>query len=354
MAPSDLSWQRLAAAYIYRQLNILQDHLSNLSNRDAMEPLHQVRVTSRRLRAGLRVFEGCFAAGKVRIWCKTLRKLTRRLGEARDLDIAISYLDDVLNRLEDKACRPGIKRLRLRLDQQRQASQSHVDKAATLLDRKGVLDEMLSEVGRIRYGTRRHHPPVSSDVVVQQGRKKILERLADVKILAGSLRHSDAIEEHHQMRIAIKGLRYTMEIFRRIFPKRLERSIKDARKLQTLLGDLHDADMWRDVLNRFSQDERERTEAYFGHVRSYNRLRGGINYLLQEQLHRRQTIFEKLQRYWEHLENEHTWEALEESLRASVVNEAKSEKVSPTSPENKNEQKRPDLWPDSLRIKPAS
>ena len=40
MADSDYSWQRLAAAYIYKQLIALQEHLPRMSEGQAIEPLH--------------------------------------------------------------------------------------------------------------------------------------------------------------------------------------------------------------------------------------------------------------------------------------------------------------------------
>ncbi len=54
------------------------------------------------------------------------------------------------------------------------------------------------------------------------------------------------------------------------------------KKVQTLLGDIHDCDVWVDYLPQFLEEERIRTVEYYGHARPLNRLKAGILYLQQE------------------------------------------------------------------------
>jgi hypothetical protein len=52
-----------------------------------------------------------------------------------------------------------------------------------------------------------------------------------------------AIEELHNLRIAAKRLRYTLELFRAVFGESGERQIERVKAIQEELGNLHDADV---------------------------------------------------------------------------------------------------------------
>jgi hypothetical protein len=60
-----------------------------------------------------------------------------------------------------------------------------------------------------------------------------------------------AVTEHHNLRIAAKRLRYTLELFRTVFGDVGERQIERVRAIQEELGTLHDHDVRIDLI----QDE---------------------------------------------------------------------------------------------------
>jgi CHAD domain-containing protein len=57
-----------------------------------IEPLHDMRVATRRLRAALEVYAPCFPAKRHRKALKRVKKLADALGERRDRDVAIEFL----------------------------------------------------------------------------------------------------------------------------------------------------------------------------------------------------------------------------------------------------------------------
>jgi CHAD domain-containing protein len=59
----------------------------------------------------------------------------------------------------------------------------------------------------------------------------------------GSLYRPDAKSEHHAMRIAAKRLRHRLEIFRPLYGEDISRAIRVTKRLQALLGELHDYDV---------------------------------------------------------------------------------------------------------------
>jgi CHAD domain-containing protein len=57
-----------------------------------IEQLHSMRVASRRLRAALEVYEGCFEEKPHRRLLRLVKDSADALSEARDLDVQIDYL----------------------------------------------------------------------------------------------------------------------------------------------------------------------------------------------------------------------------------------------------------------------
>jgi CHAD domain-containing protein len=68
------------------------------------EPLHDLRVAARRLRAVLEVFEGAFPPNKL---LREVKRHTERTGDARDLDVQIAFLEQFLE-ASSPSERPGI------------------------------------------------------------------------------------------------------------------------------------------------------------------------------------------------------------------------------------------------------
>ena len=88
------------------------------------------------MRTALALFSGCFPKQDYKKIQKDVRKVTRALGEARDLDVQLEVIEAALAEFADPVLQPGIKRLKLRLTQRRAEVQQHVDAA---------MDRMLAE-----------------------------------------------------------------------------------------------------------------------------------------------------------------------------------------------------------------
>ena len=67
-------------------------------------------------------------------------------------------------------------------------------------------------------------------------------RLAELYSFADAVRDPDAVEELHDMRIAAKRLRYVLEMSEPVLGAPAKVAAKRAKKLQDLLGDIHDCD----------------------------------------------------------------------------------------------------------------
>jgi CHAD domain-containing protein len=85
----------------------------------------------------------------------------------------------------------------------------------------------------------------------------ILDRLKELEKLSESLYRPFEIESLHDMRIAAKRLRYALELFQQCWGRSLQTFAKNAARIQTALGDVHDCDVWIENLGKNSNRARK-------------------------------------------------------------------------------------------------
>lgn len=309
----DQGYLLLGCQYIRKQLDALAQHTPGARMAAHVEDVHQARVASRRLRAALGMFGECFPAKQSRRWCNQIRKLTQGLGPARDLDVQILSLDKALAELDaaDRRYRPGIQRLKLRLSQTRDTLQPRVVKVIDKLDKSQVLPEMVGKIARRLFLLKSQAVTTTSTVAQSRCRDHIRGCVSNLFDWENSL--TDPVDEdgHHELRIAAKKLRYTLEIANPSFGKHLSKIIKKVKHSQTLLGDMHDCDVWVDQIEVFARQERERTAAYYGHDRPYRALSIGLIHLRDTRRTLRQQYFTDVKSFWEEQKQKGLWDRLD-------------------------------------------
>ncbi len=113
---------RAAARVIEVRAGEVFEHSAGVLDIDDIERVHDMRVATRRLRAAMEVFEPCFPPKR---WTKTLKRvkaLADALGERRDRDVAIEFLEGFAAEVPE-ADREGLAGLIAELrDEQRRAN----------------------------------------------------------------------------------------------------------------------------------------------------------------------------------------------------------------------------------------
>ncbi len=142
--------------------------------------------------------------------------------------------------------------------------------------------------------------------------RKGLKRLLDE---APGLADPEQHERHHAMRIAAKRLRYTIELARPVYAADssagdLSQFVDAVKRLQTLLGEIHDCDVWIETFAEFAHKEKGEIELYFGNSQRFERLRPGFDYLEQERKDRRSRAFGELVSFWKELLDQGAWDRL--------------------------------------------
>jgi CHAD domain-containing protein len=209
-----------------------------------VEAVHDARVATRRLREVVPIVTVGHEDKKSARLQRRLRKLTRALGPVRELDVALQLFDD----REGRKRSPGVAALRTHLRGERDKAFERLQRAfdqpraERLLGRLAKLDE------RLREG-----PETASDAELERARRALagsaVERarqLGDAIAAAGAIFMVDRV---HEVRIAAKRLRYALELAGELRLVPTGALVNRLRRVQEVLGDLHDLDVLRTHAN---------------------------------------------------------------------------------------------------------
>jgi len=220
-----------AAEYLIRQrVAALRRALPAAKDGDA-KSLHQARVATRRLRAALPVFGTGRKAEKV---VRCVRRLTRLLGPARELDVSLVILDE-LEKSHDVP-RAAIDRLRASIADERRLLQEHVRERLDEFDIQKVRKRAIAVA---RKGLEQK-PPRDAEAVAW-ARERTTRR---ARRLGAAIEHAAGLylpDRLHDVRIAIKKLRYTLELD--AGGPRNAAALRTLRSMQDLLGRMHDLEV---------------------------------------------------------------------------------------------------------------
>jgi CHAD domain-containing protein len=318
----DPSLQVLAARSMLDRLDAMAARVKGVTTARDVEDVHQMRVASRRLRAALRQFRHEFPEGSVKSWNRIVRRVTRRLGPARDLDVQILFVRDHLEHLEDGGLRPGVRRLLLRWKQKRERLQPKVRRAMEDLSASGLFDDLGGTLRRILTHARLENVPDRSEAVRERARTSVRSEVESLLSFETFVPQPERAEELHRMRIAAKRLRYTLELFAPVYDGALDDHVKRIKRIQTLLGDLHDCDVWIELLPRFAERERRRMQKFQGSTRGYAKIRKGVDHLREDRTRERRAVYRGFVEAWNELETIGEWERLLDAVLQAPPPEA--------------------------------
>jgi CHAD domain-containing protein len=217
---------------------------------EEIEPIHQMRVWSRRSRAALDIFGACFYEKEFATLALEVKRVTRALGAARDLDVMIQRLRQLAETLPEDQ-RAGVYLSVGNLVRDREAVQPHVVATMQHLEQFELLARWKALLVLPAPSPRQvpteglMHPERS---LVANASHAIRLRTREMVAYEYTLSDQTLVTELHEMRIAAKRLRYTLEIFQDAFQNPAEAELlaeflTSVRDLQEILGELHDADV---------------------------------------------------------------------------------------------------------------
>jgi CHAD domain-containing protein len=246
-------------------LDRLRQDIKGLNDPQGIEALHQARVNARRLRMSIGFFKDQFSGEYLRSCRKDLRKFEKALGPSRDLDTELLFLTALSKGIKSPALVQGARRLLKQLHQEHTQLGPAVYQAVRTLKKKKTIKRMDKIIRLIPD----YMPEAELAALIRKGGKKIQQRLDDMRSFERYAVKPGHANKLHQMRIAAKYLRYTMEIFRPFYSVHMDRYIESAHTVQNTLGDFHDTDVWAKSLVK--QESR---------IKKKKGLRDGIRYFI--------------------------------------------------------------------------
>jgi CHAD domain-containing protein len=214
---------------IRQRLNALTRALPGAKQGDP-QLLHHARVATRRLREALPLV---VHGAKGRKLERNVRRLTRALGPVRELDVALEMLEALS--AGAGAPRGAIAKLRQVVREERQRMHA----------------EMCTRVGRVDLDKLRRRASAAASKGSSHPRRRNPKRVADAELRAArrAIRLQEAIENAaglylpdrlHEVRVAVKKLRYALEVSRELRGSRATVRIRTLKEAQDLLGRMHD------------------------------------------------------------------------------------------------------------------
>jgi CHAD domain-containing protein len=224
----------LTELLIRQRLNVLSRSLDRARKGDVTH-VHQARVATRRLREALPVL----AAGRHgRKLVRDMRRLTRALGPVRELDVALLSLDEFAK--EGEVPVRATARLSQVIRQERRRVQSHLRDEIGRVDLEKLRKRAIAAArrGDVAGRARSADPKQLADARRRVARRA--ERLRTAIENAAGLYLPDRL---HLVRIAVKKLRYAMELAREMSGSKATARIDTLKQIQDLLGRMNDLEV---------------------------------------------------------------------------------------------------------------
>jgi CHAD domain-containing protein len=311
-----------AAEVITQNISSLQKAIQGFHKRKNIEDVHDLRVASRRIRAVLDIFRQFLPPKKNKVWERSIRKLTKSFGNARDLDVQLNFIRSFFQKNDNPVIRPGGRRLMLRLNQRREKHQKLLQQTLNDLEKDRSLQKMVEVFQTPNAETKLAH--VYEPSLYLLSFNTINKRLDEFLFYEIYLPYPDHIKELHLMRIAAKRLRYTLEIFAPLYKNQLEKSLEVIRQVQTNLGEIRDCDVWLNYLPIFLENERNRVIKYFGNPRPFHRLVPGAQILQENRLSERDSLYNAFLHNWKKWHQAEIWSSLRQTIFNPVLGNSQS------------------------------
>lgn len=272
--------------------------------KDDPEGVHDMRVSSRRLRSAISDFKTYFR--KFTLPRRKLKAIARSLGAVRDEDVALAALEKLASKAPGRAAE-GVGMLveegRRRRSEARAALKETISATAVAEFRRKFLASVRSAK------VLSHHQSSDSEVALIDVAVEIIgERLREFRASGPHIYDPFEKADLHELRILAKRLRYAIELFAVCWGDKMANIANEIAHLQTSLGELHDRDVWMDRLD--VRKDREDDEDV--------RLREGVTWLIKQFTKERKQHYRDALARWKRWKASGFLEGLESILERKV------------------------------------
>jgi CHAD domain-containing protein len=197
--------------------------------------LHQARVSSRRMRELIPMLQ--LDRSDARKLGRRLRKVTTRLGTVRELDVLLLAIDEL--HVSGRPGNGGLGRVGIRVARARDEARKHLSAHLPIADMQRLARKLGRIVERLR-----DTEGSSSRASARHWRWAIDARVAGrASRLSSAIAEAGALylpERLHAVRIAVKKLRYAVELAAEAAGETAAQELRVLKRGQDLLGKMHD------------------------------------------------------------------------------------------------------------------
>ena len=191
------------------------------------------------------------AQKRIQEWLCEIKKVTRLLGDARDLDVQIVFVEEYMDKLDSGAEKAGMDLLLNAHKDHRKSIQPAIICGLEELKTTGFLGDLSKFCEKTVIEPSNAFDP---EKVLEKAHWHISFKLDDFLALENWVHIEKEVLKHHEMRIHAKKLRYTMESFAFLYKNKLAEEIETIKAFQDLLGEMHDCDVWTQYISKFIQE----------------------------------------------------------------------------------------------------
>jgi CHAD domain-containing protein len=201
------------------------------------EAIHDVRVAIRRLVATLKLWGSDDPDAADGVVVRSFRRLRRRLGEVRELEVQVGWL-------EPRVCDHGSEAAEILARMQKRLLRS-LDRA-----KQRLRGRRLKRLGKLLKLLAAEFDLTAADeaMVLVRAQQRVAKLGRAAHDALANARATSSAEELHEARLRIKKWRYAIESLRDIEPTTPLPELGPLREIQEVLGDIHDRWTLREVL----------------------------------------------------------------------------------------------------------
>jgi len=251
--PTD-SMAGVACRILSYQFSCMISHEKGTIKGEKIEELHEMRVAVRKMRAATKVFEPYLDSKQLEPYLKELRKTLGSLGEVRDLDVFREKAEEYLKTLPSRHDHDLDSLFAVLTEEQEKARKDMLD----------YLDSEKYQAFKREFSSVLASPEILMLPVTNRKHEALPHRIREIlpSVLYARLADINAysewvegpylpVERLHRLRIAAKGMRYTLEFFESVLGEDAKSLIKELKTFQDQLGNLHDTVIAVDLLESY-------------------------------------------------------------------------------------------------------
>ncbi|SMC08702.1 CHAD domain-containing protein [Nitratiruptor tergarcus] len=235
----------LLKASIYALLHVvLHNKEAILAGDKDSERLHQLRVAMRKMRSYLSLFSHIHPIPKDLE--KKLSSLMKQTNRARDIDIALLWIEEFKKKLPEKL-KSNLDAIQESLKEQKQSIEEQLKEFLQTKE----FEEAITQLKKFCHKDEIAHFPA-----IIAAKKIINKQLKKLKKMSNKLSKKSDPKDFHKVRIEAKKLRYLLELFSSLLePESFTKALDLTKELQTILGEHQDFEVQIEYLRKLQQTQ---------------------------------------------------------------------------------------------------